>query len=138
MAVTVVDRAKKKCTSYLAGLTLKAMLVNVLTPNAGTQHVVSDVSGTEISGNGYARVALTSLASSEDNTNHWGKLTSATISFGAVGPVSGQAITHLIVYDDAGGADSARDIIAIYDCVASLNSGSFSCTVDANGLLTLS
>lgn len=137
MAVTVYNRAKYKCANYLAGLTLKAMLVNVYTPNAD-HNVVSDVSATEISGNGYARTALTSIAASQDNTNDWGKLTSATIAFGAVGPGGGQAITHLIVYDDAGGADASRDVIAVYDCVATLNGGTFSATIAANGLCTLS
>jgi len=136
MSVTVYNRAKYKAANYLAGLPLYALLLNVYTPNAD-HHTVSDISSTEISGNGYARTALGSIAASQDDTNDWGKLTSASISFGAVGPGGGQAITHLVVYDNTNGTDATRDLIAVYDCSATLNGGTFTATINANGLLTI-
>jgi hypothetical protein len=135
VSVTIANRQKKNFCSQLAAKTLKAALLNSYTPNSD-HNFVSDLTN-EISGNGYARVALTSIVASQDDTNDWGKLTSATIDFGAVGPAAGQAVTHLAVFDDAGGSDAARELVAVYTCVATLNSGNFSATIPANGLLTI-
>jgi hypothetical protein len=136
MSVVVSNRQKKNFCSQLAAKTLKAALLNVYTPNPD-HNFVSELTN-EIVGNGYARATLGSVVASQDDTNNWGKLTSATVAFGAVGPVGGQAITHLVVFDDAGGADAARELVAAYTCVATLNGGTFSATIHANGLLTVS
>jgi hypothetical protein len=136
MAVTIYNRAKYNWLNAYASKPLYALILNTYTPNPD-HHTVSDVSGTEIAGNGYARTALGSIAASQDDTNDWGKLTAANIAFGAVGPGGGQAITHLVVYDNTNGTDATRDLVAVYDCSATLNGGTFTANINANGLLTI-
>lgn len=136
MAFTASNRQKKNFCQQLASKTLKAALLNVYTPNPD-HNFVSQLTN-EISGNGYARATLGSLVAAQDDTNNRGSLDCADITFGAVGPATGQATTHLAVFDDAGGADSARELVTVYDCVAVLNGGTFTVTIHANGLLTVS
>jgi len=137
MAVDVHNRTKKNLCGYLAGRTLKALLLNGYVDDPD-HNFVSDVSATEIAGNGYARQTLGSLVASQDDSTNRGALDCADIAFGAVGPGGGQPVTTLVVYDDAGGADSAREVVAVYDCAVTLDGDTFTAIINAAGLLIVS
>jgi hypothetical protein len=76
---------------------------------------------------GYARVALTSVAATEDDTNDRSNIDSADVAFGALG--TGGTIVGAWIYK-YNAADSAAEVIAIYDLTSTpTNGGTVTVTV---------
>lgn len=75
----------------------------------------------ELTASGYTRQALTSEAATEDDTNDRANIDSDNVAFGAIS--SGETIVGAFIFDQAGGADSARPVIAIYDLTSTPTNG---------------
>jgi len=57
------------------------------------------------------RIALSSIATAEDDANNRASIDSADVTFAAAPGVTAQGVA---VYDHTGGADNARDLLFIY------------------------
>ena len=105
---------------------LRLMLVNA-TYTFDNNHNFIDNAGAgdpidhEISVGGYARQALTTKTITEDDTNDFAYLDADDAVFTAL--VAGQTIGGAILFDNAGGADTARAVIAFYDLVDTATNG---------------
>jgi len=75
----------------------------------------------ELTASGYARVALTSEAATEDDTNDRANIDSDNVAFAAI--ASGETIVGAFIFDNAGGADASRNLIAIYDLTSTPTNG---------------
>lgn len=69
---------------------------------------------------GYARVALTSEAASEDDTNDWGLIDSDDVSFGALG--TGGTIVGYFIYIHTG-SDATASVLVIGDLTSTPTNG---------------
>jgi hypothetical protein len=83
---------------------------------------------------GYARVALTSEAATEDDTNNWGLIDSADVSFGALG--TGGTIVGYFIYIE-GGSDAARQLLQIGDLTSTPTNGGTITVTTGSGLTQL-
>jgi hypothetical protein len=105
---------------------LRLMLVNS-TYTFDNNHNFIDNSGAgdpidhEISVVGYARQALANTTVTEDDTNDFAYLDADDVVFTAL--TAGQTIGGAILFDQAGGADTARAVIAFYDLVDTATNG---------------
>lgn len=114
MAETVTNRGKYRALNALAGASDLRMLVIVGTqtgvnsPDLNTVADLDAVSGVSIH---TQRVALTSETVTQDDGNDRAALDSANVTFAAAPGVTAQGVA---VYDEGGGADSGRDLIAVY------------------------
>lgn len=105
---------------------------------------VSDLTGlVEVSVASYARQTLGSCAVNVDDANDRVELDCADISFGSL--ETGQTAKALIFYVQTGGNDSSPSddpLVAYMDTAtglpATLGGGTFSVTIDAEGLIQLS
>lgn len=117
MAETVTNRGKYLALSRLlsggSALDLR-MLVFTGTatgtndPDLNTVADLDAVTGVAIHSE---RVALTGEAASEDDTNNRAALDSGNVTFAASPGVTAQGVA---IYDEGTGADSGRELIAIY------------------------
>jgi hypothetical protein len=85
----------------------------------------------ELTASGYARVALTGEAASEDDTNDWALLDSGDVAFAAIS--SGETIVGAFIFIEEGGADSSREVLAIYDLTSTPTNGGTITVTTANG-----
>lgn len=69
----------------------------------------------------YARVALTGEAATEDDTNDRSNIDANDVSFGAL--ETGGTIVGCFIFDQAGGADASRNLIAVYDLTSTPTNG---------------
>jgi hypothetical protein len=130
----VSNRIKKRMTDVVAGYTIKAMLLDGLSPDPD-HNFVSDIVAFEISTTGYARVTVSSPSSSQDDANDWAKLDCVDVDFGTPGVIGGVDVTHIAFYRHVTN-DADSEIISVHDYVASLNGGPHVVVIDANGILT--
>jgi hypothetical protein len=89
----------------------------------------------ELTASGYARVALTGEAGSEDDTNNWALIDSDNIAFAAI--ATGETIVGCFIFDNAGGADSSRNLYAIHDLTSTPTNGSTVTVTTVNGVTQL-
>lgn len=114
MAETVTNRAKYKAlVAYLAAIDARMLVITgtatgVNDPDLNTVADLDAVTGVGIH---TERVALTGEAASEDDTNNRGALDSDNVTFAASAGVTAVGVA---IYDNTGGADASRDLIAIY------------------------
>lgn len=80
---------------------------------------------------GYARVALTTVTATEDDTNDWSLLDCADVAFGALG--TGGTIVGAFVYVE-GASDAARDLLAIFDLTSTPTNGGTVTVTTASGI----
>lgn len=90
----------------------------------------------EITGavSGYARVALTSEAGTEDDTNDWALIDSDDVAFGALG--AGETIVGAFVFIE-GASDAARIVLSIYDLTSTPTNGGTFTTTTGSGITKL-
>jgi len=129
MANGVYNRAKFLLAG--AGLDLDTADLRLMLVNTGytfdNNHNFIDNAGAgdpidqEITVGGYARVALTTKTLTEDDTNDMAYLDADDVVFTAL--AAGQTIGGAILFDNAGGADTARIVIAFYDLVDTATNG---------------
>lgn len=110
--------------------TLKAALVSsTYTPDADHEFL-SSLTG-ELSGGGYARVALSTVVASYDTATNKAKFTAANIAFATM---SG-TFRHLVIFNDTGTAGTSRLVKwTDFGTDQSVTSGTVTATVDAAGL----
>lgn len=106
--------------------TLKVMLVNSTYVFNPDQVYIDNVAAGdpidhEISVSGYARQTLTSKVVVKDDTNDFAYLDGDDVMFSSL--AAGQVIGGAILFNDAGGADTARIVIAFYDLVNTATNG---------------
>ena len=89
----------------------------------------------ELTASGYARVALTSEAATEDDTNDWALIDSDNVAFAAIS--AGETIVGAFIYDHAGGADSSRNLYGIYELTSTPTNGGTVTVTTANGFTKL-
>jgi hypothetical protein len=131
MANGVYNRLKRNLangTANLAeaGLDLRVMLVNTgYTFNPDHNFIDNSGAGDpidqEISVVGYTRQALANQAVTQDDTNDFAYLDADDTVFTAL--AAGQTIGGAIVFDNAGGADTARFVLAFYDLTDTATNG---------------
>lgn len=85
------------------------------TPNKD-HDFLDDASTGELTVGSYARTNLASRTATIDNANDRVDYDGADIDFGILG--SGQTIRYAIIFENIGGADSARPIIAVIQLAA--------------------
>lgn len=114
MAETVTNRGKYRALDALLDASDLRMLVILGTQtgvNSADLNTVADldaVSGVSIH---TERIALTSESVTQDDANDRAALDSANMTFAAAPGVTAQGVA---VYDEGSGADSGRDLIAVY------------------------
>lgn len=74
-------------------------------------HTVADLDAVASVAIHSERIALTSITTTEDDTNDRAALDSADVTFAAAPGVTAQGVA---IYDNTGGVDSSRDLIAVY------------------------
>lgn len=86
---------------------------------------VSDVTGraenTELTDGSYARVALASKTIVHSDANDRAEFGSAKVTFSAL--AGAENVEGCIIFDSAGGADTARDMMAGYDLADTTTNG---------------
>lgn len=113
MAETVVNRGKYTVfNSGIPALTLRMCYftgtqVGTNDPDLNTVADLEAVSGVTV---GAERVALTSVTVTEDDVNNRVNVDAANLSFSAVAATA----QGVAIYDEGGGTDATRPIIAIY------------------------
>lgn len=129
MANGVYNRGKYQLALAAVNLDtadLRVMLVNA-TYTFDNNHNFIDNAGAsdpidhEISVGGYARQALANTTVTEDDTNDFAYLDADDSVFTSL--VAGQTIGGAILFDQAGGADTARVVIAFYDLTDTATNG---------------
>lgn len=90
---------------------LRMLLLKSGTPTVDT-NVVSDIVSGELSGSGYARVALANETVTEDDTNDFAYLDADDVAFAAI--VAGETITWAILFRHTG-ADGTAPVYGAYD-----------------------
>ena len=123
MSNGIYDRGKYAIenATFNGSTDLRLLLVNSsYSFNAGTHHVVSDVSANEISVAGYSRQALTTKAINEDDTNHFAYLSADNVTFS--GLAAGQTIGGAILYI-YNASDASANLIAFYDVTDTATNG---------------
>lgn len=139
---TVFNVGKKKFTdgsinwtsSTIKMLLLSATAAGAFNPDVATVAALLAVgSVTESTATGYARTALGSLTSTQDDTNDRANLDSADVSFGAIGSAGGgDSVVAAVVYLD-GGSDATRYPISYHGfATQALNGGTFSVTTPSD------
>lgn len=103
-------------------------------------HFVSDLlalaSAHELTGvSGYARTALASMTATEDDTNNWALIDSADVAFGSLG--TGDTIYAAFIFIEEGGADSARELLAVFDLTSTPTNGGTVTITTPNGITKL-
>lgn len=88
---------------------IRALLVTSGYTFDDTDNFVSDLSD-ELSGGGYARVALSGMTVTENDTDKRIQFDAADPVFAALGAAAGTP-AHLILFDNAGGSDAARHLL---------------------------
>lgn len=83
---------------------------------------------------GYARVALTTEAASEDDTNDWALLDCDDVAFGALG--TGGTIVGWFLFIEAG-TDATRQLLAIGDLTSTPTNGGTITVTTASGFTKL-
>lgn len=106
--------------------TLKVMLVDSsYTFNADHNFIdnagAGDPIDQEITVSGYSRQTLTTPTVTQDDTNDFAYLDGDDVVFTAL--AAGQTIGGAILFDNAGGADTARKLIAFYDLTNTATNG---------------
>lgn len=118
--------------------TFKIMLTTTTyTPDVDNDAVRSDVTG-EASGSGYTAggETLSSVTITQDNTNNRANIDAADVTFSSISVTS---VDGAIVYKDTGSA--ATDTLICYidfsEGAQTINSGDFTITFSADGVLTI-
>lgn len=137
MAVTFTNKAKYLYATgaIVPGTTdLRMGLLKTLAAhtNVADLNTVADMEAhadfAELTAGGYARQALTSEAASEDDTNDRANIDSDNVAFGAIS--AGETIVGAFIFDNAGGADSSRNLLSIHDLASTpTNGGTITVTV---------
>lgn len=83
---------------------------------------------------GYARVALTSEAATEDDTNDWALIDCDDAAFGALG--TGGTIVGAFIFIQTG-SDATASVIAIFDLTSTPTNGGTVTVTTPNGFLKL-
>ena len=83
---------------------------------------------------GYARVALTSEAGSEDDTNDWALIDCDDVAFGALG--TGGTIVGWFIYIHTG-SDATAEVLMIGDLTSTPTNGGTVTVTTANGVTKL-
>ena len=116
MAETVTNRGKARIlagdtpldSADLRMLVFTGTQTGVNDPDLNTVADLDAVTGVAIHSE---RIALSSPTVTEDDTNNRANADAANVSFAAAAGVTAQGVA---IYDEGGGADSSRHIIAIY------------------------
>ena len=137
MAQTATNKAKylfatgaivPGTTDLRMGL-LKTLAAHTNVPDLNT---VADMEAhadfAELTAAGYARVALTGEAATENDANDRADIDSDNVAFAAIS--SGETIVGAFIFDNAGGADASRNLLFIYDVTSTpTNGGTVTITV---------
>lgn len=142
MADVTFTKARKKiadATIAVSSAVFRALLVrdtSSYTPDPDDEFL-GDITITEISASGYARVTLSNVTIEEDTVENLVNLNCDDIVFPAT--AAGQTFEQLIVYVQVGGDDTtpANDIlVACFDFAGATAGGTITATVDADGLIS--
>lgn len=130
MAQTVTNKAKylfatggivPGTTDLRMGL-LKTLAAHTNVPDLDTvAGMEAHADFAELTAAGYARVALTSEAATEDDANDRANIDSDNVAFAAIS--TGETIVGAFIFDNAGGADASRNLVAIYDLTSTPTNG---------------
>lgn len=143
MAQTLTNRAKYLMLT--GGITtstdIRMGLLNVLAAHTNVPDL-DTVSGmeahadfAELTGaSGYARVALTTKAVTEDDTNDWATYDADDIAYGALG-TGGTIIGSFLYVFNA--SDASANLLAIYDVTSTPTNGGTFTLQTPNGLLRI-
>lgn len=124
MASSATNRAAYRiATDFLAEATsLRMGLLTGTTTNWDTAatardlNFVNQITADEEDDVSYARVALTSLSVSEDDSNDRAEITFADVTFS---DLSGDEVIGVFIYDHLGSDDSANPLLFVIDCQGS-------------------
>lgn len=139
MASVVYNRAKyeigRNNINYLSN-TIRAMLMQSSYSANPDSDFVSDVSASEVSVSGYARLTLASKTVTLDDTNDRAAYDGADLTFTAL--AAGQNVGGVLLYQQTGGNDSSPgdDILIAYCELASpiaTNGGDITMVFNASG-----
>lgn len=114
MAETVTNRGKYRALNLLLSgsdlrmLVITGTAVGVVDPDLNTVADLDAVTGVSIH---TERIALSGETVTEDDTNNRAALDASDVSFAAAPGVTAQGVA---VYDEGGGTDSTRDLLAVY------------------------
>lgn len=122
----------------VAGATLKALVLKTADTDAAMKDVdtitaLLATAADEADFTNYARVTLSSLASTVDDTGDDVNGDCADITFTSAGGATNNTTTDLIIYYDPGGGDSACVPLVCLDCVFTTNGQNVTLTIDADG-----
>lgn len=92
---------------------LRCMLVKTGFSFDNNHDFVSDISANEATVSGYARQTPANATATVDDTNDRVDFTFDDVAYGAL--AAGETILGMVVFDNVGGADSARQLIAFID-----------------------
>jgi hypothetical protein len=117
---------------------LRALLVTSSYTFNADHNFVSDITN-ELSGGNYARVALTGETVTEDDTNDRAVCDASDTTFSALAAAAGTP-ARAIIFDQAGGADSARALICCVDLTspATPNGGDYTIQWASTGIAYMS
>jgi len=87
----------------------------------------------ELTASGYARVALTSVAATEDDTNDRANIDCADVAFAAIS--AGETIVGCFIFQHTG-SDSTASLIGVYDLASTPTNGG-TVTVNVSDFLRL-
>lgn len=142
MAAYLTDRGRYVLAKYdWTAITPRLILVSSAPANQAAANGLDhpdDIVANELSGTGYARVTLGTLAITEDDTNHWAKISAAnpaTYTALAAGTLVGAWVVRR-----AGGSDvdATDDLMMFLGCTSLVtNGGDVTVSFDTNGLTTL-
>lgn len=114
MADVTTNRGKYRAMLALAAAADLRMLVFTGT-QAGTTNpdlnTIADLDALSSVAIHTERIALTSITTTEDDVNDRAALDCADVTYAAAPGVTAQGVA---IYDNTGGNDSARDLIAVY------------------------
>lgn len=114
MADVTTNRGKYRALLALAAGADLRMLVFTGTQTGTTNpdlNTVADLDALSSVAIHSERIALSSIATSQDNANDRSALDCADVTYAAAPGVTAQGVA---IYDHTGGSDSARDLIAVY------------------------
>lgn len=89
----------------------------------------------ELTAAGYARVALTGEAATEDDTNNWALIDADNVAFAAI--AAGETIVGAFIFDNAGGADASRNLYGIFDLTSTPTNGGAVTVTTGSGVTQL-
>lgn len=83
----------------------------------------------ELTASGYVRITLPGAASTENDASDYASIAFTAAVFAAIS--AGETIVGAFIYKDTGGADTTREVIAIYDISPSIPTNGSTVTINA-------